>query len=102
MRLAEAARHGSLWQSGKYPPVFPWLLVLPQAFFGLALMPQKILVFLFYLASAFLLLRRAERHLPGRWGAPVAWAAMTIPAVLEYGHSVMSEVPYLFFSLVAL
>jgi hypothetical protein len=30
--------------SPKYPPLFPWLLVLPQTFFGLALIPQKILV----------------------------------------------------------
>lgn len=102
MRLAEAVRHGSLWSSPKFPPLFPWLLSLPQAFFGMALLPQKILVWLFYLASAALLIRRSCRMFPGRWGAPIGWISATLIPVLEYGHYVMSEVPYLLFSLLAL
>jgi hypothetical protein len=102
IRLAESARHGVLWGSAKFPPLFPWLLVLPQSIFGLALIPQKILVWLFYAGSAVLLMRRAERSFPGRWGPPIAWVAVTLIPVLEYGHYVMSEVPYLFFSLLAL
>jgi hypothetical protein len=102
MRLAESARHGALWGSAKYPPLFPWLLTLPQSLFGMALLPQKILVWLFYCGSAFLLLRRASRMFPGRWGPPIGWVAITLVPVLEYGHYVMSEVPYLFFSLLAL
>lgn len=102
MRLAESARHGVLWGSAKFPPLFPWLLTLPQSIFGLALLPQKLLVWLFYIGSAILLMRRAQRSFPGRWGPPIAWIAMTLIPVLEYGHYVMSEVPYLFFSLLAL
>jgi hypothetical protein len=102
MRLAESARHGVLWGSAKYPPLFAWLLTLPQSLFGMALLPQKILVYLFYLGSAALLMRRAMRSFPNGWGPPIAWIAVTLVPVLEYGHYVMSEVPYLFFSLLAL
>ena len=102
IRLAEAVRHGHLWASAKYPPLFPWLLVFPQILFGTALLPQKVFVFLFFLGSGYLLLRRARLQFPKWWGEPIVWIAMTILAVLEYGHYVMSEIPYFFFSLVAL
>lgn len=102
MRLAEAARAGQIWASPKYPPLFPWLLVPVQAAFGLALIPQKILVTLFHLGSGILLAGRARRSLPHPWGEPVAWIAMTSVPVLEFAHYVMSEIPYLFFSLLAI
>ena len=40
--------------------------------------------------------------LPARWAEPIAWIAITLVPVLEYGHYVMSEIPYLLFSLLAL
>jgi 4-amino-4-deoxy-L-arabinose transferase-like glycosyltransferase len=102
IRLAEATRHGDLWASAKYPPLFPWFLTLPQVIFGVSLLPQKILVTIFYIAAGILLLRRARKHLPRPWGEPIGWVAITLVPVLEFGHYVMSEIPYLFFSLVAL
>jgi len=102
INLAQAAREGRLWASPKYPPFFAWLLVLPQAAFGLALLPQKIFVAILHAASGLLLLRRARSLLPRGWGEPVAWVAMTLVPVLEFGHYVMSEIPYLLFSLLGL
>jgi len=102
INLARAVRDGNLWPSVKYPPLFPWLLAIPQSLFGLTLLPQKILVTAFYLGSGLLLLRRARSLLGSPWGEPVAWIAITLVPVLEFGHYVMSEIPYLFFSLLAL
>jgi|GEM_PF-5309695 len=102
IRLAEAARHGALWASAKYPPLFPWLLTIPQSFFGTALLPQKILVFLIYLGSSWMLMRRARVLFPRGYGEPIAWTALTLIPVLEFGHYVMSEIPYLLLSLLAL
>lgn len=102
IRLAEAARHGEPWGSAKFPPFFPWLLTLPQAIFGTALLPQKILVYAVYLAAAWFLLRRSRALFPRGYGEPIAWIAMTLIPVLEFGHYVMSEVPYLCLSLLAL
>jgi hypothetical protein len=102
IRLAEAARHGMLWGSPKFPPFFPWLLALPQSVFGTALMPQKILVYLVYLVAAWLLIRRARTLFPRGYGEPIGWIAATLIPVLEFGHYVMSEVPYLCLSLLAL
>lgn len=102
MNLAKAVRGGDLWPSAKYPPLFPWLLAIPQAMAGLALLPQKILVTLFYLGSGILLIRRSRFLFGTPWGEPIAWIAITLVPVLEFGHYVMSEIPYLFFSLLAL
>ncbi len=102
IRLAETVLRGDLWASGKYPPLFPWLLAVPQSLFGTALLPQKILVTVLFLGSGMLLMRRARRVFPPGWGEPIAWIAVTLVPVLEFGHYVMSEIPYLFLSLVAL
>ena len=56
----------------------------------------------FYLGSGILLMRRARSLFGTPWGEPIAWIAITLVPVLEFGHYVMSEIPYLFFSLLAL
>jgi hypothetical protein len=103
MRLAQRALTGGvLWGSARFPPLFPLMLVPVQALFGLALLPQKILVLLFYAASAPALLWLAERLLPrGLAFAAVVVAMLAVP-VIEFSHYVMSEVPYLALSLTAL
>lgn len=93
---------GVWWGSRKFPPFFPILLAPVQLVCGTAWLPQKLLVFGFYLASAPLLLRIAERLLP----RPLAFAGclmglLAIP-VLEFSHYVMSEIPFLLLTLVAL
>jgi 4-amino-4-deoxy-L-arabinose transferase-like glycosyltransferase len=93
---------GVLWGSRKFPPFFPMLLAPVQLLFGTAWVPQKIFVFLLYLASGPLMLRLGERLLPRSWAlATVAVAMISVP-VLEFSHYVMSEIPFLFLSLAAL
>ncbi|MFN8547991.1 MAG: hypothetical protein U0527_08525 [Candidatus Eisenbacteria bacterium] len=100
--LARDLRGGDLWPSDKYPPLFPAPPAPVQALFGLALVPQKIWILVFYLGAAVLLARMVAR----RWSAARApwalWIAMTLIPVVEYAHYTMSEVPYLFFLLGAL
>jgi len=78
MNLAKAVRDGDLWQSPKYPPLFPWLLAIPQSVFGLALLPQKALVTLLFLGSGILLMRRARTLFGTPWGEPIAWIGITL------------------------
>ena len=102
MLLARDMRGGSLWPSNKYPPLFPALLAPVQALFGLALVPQKILILAFYGGVVFFLARLVRRRWSGATGAIVFWIAATLIPLVEYSHYTMSEVPYLFFLLGAL
>lgn len=102
MFLARDFRGGDLWPSNKYPPLFPAFLAPVQLLFGLSLIPQKILVGLFYAGSVWFLLRLVKRRWPEARGALLLWVSITLIPVVEYSHYVMSEVPYLFFLLGAL
>ena len=102
MLLAQRILHdGTLWASGKFPPVFPMLLAPVQLVAGTACVPQKILVGLLFVATGPLLLVLTERVMPRAFAFPaVALGMISIP-VLEFSHYVMSEVPYLFFQTAA-
>lgn len=102
MFLARDFRGGDLWPSNKYPPLFPALLAPIQLILGLSLIPQKVLVGLFYAGSVWFLSRLVTRRWPEARGALLLWVAITLVPVVEYSHYVMSEVPYLFFLLGAL
>jgi hypothetical protein len=103
MRLAQRILTGGpLWGSPKFPPFFPLLLAPVQALFGMALVPQKILVMLLYATAGPLLLRLAERVLPRGLAFAAVLAAMIAVPVLEFSHYVMSEIPYLALGLAAL
>lgn len=94
MFLARAARQGDLWASAKYPPLFPLLLVPVQWCFGLALIPQKLLVLAFYALGVAFLAPIVRRRVPGIPAAAVLFVAATLIPLLEYAHYVMSEVPF--------
>ena len=86
----------------KYPFGFPLLLAAVHVLFPGHLAALKGLVILFYAASIpllYLLVRRCA-------GAPMALGASALclvsPPLLDYSHQVMSEIPYLAFSLAAL
>ncbi len=108
--LAQKAwREGDLWGSPKYPPLFPLLLVPIQLLFGTGFLPGKILVLLTYAAAGIWLLRLAERagersdHPPRRQVTfLIALAPMLSVPVVEFSHYVMSEIPFLLASVIAL
>ncbi len=112
-------REGNLWASSKYPPLFPLLLVPLQLLFGTGFMAGKVLSVLCYAAAGVGLLWLAERAVsrgappvkvgprsapPGpSWAAfAIAGAAMLILSVVEFSHYVMSEIPFLLASVIAL
>jgi len=102
-------QEGNLWGSPKYPPLFPLLLVPVQLLFGTGYLAGKILVLLTYAAAGVGLLWLAERA-AGRSVQPsfgwatflVALAAMLSVPVVEFSHYVMSEIPFLLASVIAL
>jgi len=115
--LAQKAwREGDLWGSAKYPPLFPLLLVPLQVLFGTGPMAGKILAVLCYAAAGAGLLWLAERAAAamsrgappaavrkGAWTAlAITGAAMLAVPVVEFSHYVMSEIPFLLASVIAL
>jgi hypothetical protein len=102
MRLAESIRGGDIWPASRFPPGFPWLLAGVQSLWGLALLPQKMLVLLFYALGSLLAVRLAQSTWGPLKGALAACLGMSLVPVLEYGHLVLSEVPFLAVTLAAL
>lgn len=99
--LARAVREGDFWPSDKYPPLFPLLLAPIQLLFGMALIPQKLLVLALYAGSVGWLMRIVARRVGGAAPWVLGIAATLIP-VIEYAHYTMSEIPFLFFLLGAI
>ncbi len=86
----------------KYPFGFPLMLAPLEWLAPGNWAAMNWLVVLFFAGSIpviYLLAREALGRLPALLVA--LWCA-TLPALLDYGHQVMSEVPYLFFSLLSL
>lgn len=102
MRLAESIRGGDIWPASRFPPGFPWLLAGVQSMLGMVLLPQKILVFLFYALGSFLAVRLAQSLWGPLKGALAACLGVSLVPILEYSHIVMSEVPFLAVVLAAL
>lgn len=102
MNLARGVRHGHLWASDKYPPLFPMVLAPVQALFGMRLLPQKILVTLFAAGAIGLLAGIVRRRAGPRSGPWLLFVSATLIPFVEYAHYVMSEVPFLFFQLGAI
>ena len=102
--------HPSPRAATKYPFGFPLLLAPLAALFSAEGEPdsltdwgamKRLVVGLFAAAMVALFFLMADQ-----WGrlpaVAVTAASLTCPLVVEYGHQVMSEVPYLLFSLLAL
>jgi 4-amino-4-deoxy-L-arabinose transferase-like glycosyltransferase len=86
----------------QFPPVFPLLLAPFVALGGNSYVLPKLLVMLcglLTLWAAYLLVRRL---LSGRDWVPVILLLALSPLFLEYVRDVFSEVPFLFFSVLAL
>ncbi|MYC16410.1 MAG: hypothetical protein F4Y39_22000 [Gemmatimonadetes bacterium] len=86
----------------KYPFGFPLLLAITHILFPGNLIALKSLVVLFYAISiplTYLLIRRFASP-PMALG--VSALCLASPLLLDYSHQVMSEIPFLLFSLIAL
>ena len=84
----------------QYPPLFPALIAVTGGLAGSPL-PAKVLVAVMGLLSTVLLWRILRRHAPDHATVVVALYAGS-SFVADYSTFVMSEMPYLFFSLLAL
>lgn len=87
----------------KYPPGFPLLLTPFQTFAPSNWSAMKVFILLFYAFSnvlIFLLIRRWTKS--AILALCVAIAHLFNPLVLHFSHAIMSEIPFLFFSLLFL
>ena len=86
----------------KYPFGFPLLLAIVHILFPSNLIALKSLVVLLYAISiplTYLLIRRFAAPTPA---LGVSTLCLVSPLLLDYSHQVMSEIPFLLFSLIAL
>jgi 4-amino-4-deoxy-L-arabinose transferase-like glycosyltransferase len=86
----------------QYPPIFPLLLAPLVYFFGRQSWPMQAMLLIFTLAS-LLAIYLFLRHREGEKKALLITAVVGIsPAFFSYSHQLMSEIPYLCISFLAL
>gem|GEM_PF-1588753 len=83
-------------------PIFPLLLAPVIFFFDYDLMPLKLLVALFGIGACFLFYRYVRAVLSEGRALLLTMLAAVSPQLISFSHQVMSEIPYLVFSLAAL
>ena len=86
----------------KYPPGFPLILAPMELWAPGSWMEMKWVVLVMFTASVplfFYLMRTSLGTLPSLFASAIC---LTIPLLQDYAHQVMSEVPYLAFSIAAL
>ena len=100
--------YSSSWEPGpprahtKYPPAYPALLAPPVAIFGRNFVLLKLLSVAFTATSVFLFCRYARRRRePTPW-LFLALAFAVSPAVIDYSRWMLSEAPFLLFTLLTL
>lgn len=86
----------------KYPFLYPLLLAGVLALFPGGLIPAKLLSVALGVASCALLLVLFRRRANPALALAIALVAAVSPHLLEFSHITFSEIPYLFFSLLAL
>jgi hypothetical protein len=86
-----------------YPaPLFPAVLAPVVGVFGFALIPPKILVLLAAVAAVYWSYRLFRCHVDDRTALAMTVMVAVSPQLVSFSHQVMTEVPYLLISLVAL
>lgn len=101
--LGRSIRRGDgLMERTKYPFLFPLYLAFFQLISNDSLLWQKVAVFLLYLGSIPVLFAIFRYYLQPVWAAALIIITMSNSYILEFSHYTMSEVPYLFISLVGL
>jgi len=85
-----------------YPPLFPMLLAPVYAAWGLNLTPMKLEVILFFLGALYLVFEFAMRQTTFPFAAGIVAALGLSPYFWEIKESVVSDLPFLFFTMLAL
>ena len=86
----------------KYPFGFPILLAIVHILFPGNLIALKSLVVLLYAISIPLTYLLIRRFAPPPMALGVSALCLVSPPLLDYSHQVMSEIPFLLFSIIAL
>jgi hypothetical protein len=85
-----------------YPPVFPLMLAPLYRIWGLNLTPMKVEVVLFFLAALYLVFEFAGRQAPFPYAAGIVAVLGFSPYFWEIKDGIVSDLPFLFFSMLAL
>jgi 4-amino-4-deoxy-L-arabinose transferase-like glycosyltransferase len=85
-----------------YPPVYPVLLAPAYAAYGVNYTAFKAVTCLFLPLACLVLYWIAREDLPRGWSAAVAAIAVLNPVFISFRDAVLPDVPYMFFSLLAL
>lgn len=94
--------HPELRPATKYPPGFPAFLAGWSFIFGDSVKSMKINVLLCFVAAAGMTFLLGRRLIGDHLAALAALTVAISSSVIEYSHQVLSDVPYMLFSLVAL
>jgi hypothetical protein len=94
--------HPDLRPATKYPPGFPAFLAGWSWIFGDSVKSMKINVLLCFVAAAGMTFLLGRRLIGDHLAALAALTVAISSSVIEYSHQVLSDVPYMLFSLVAL
>jgi hypothetical protein len=85
-----------------YPPVFPLMLAPLYRTWGLSLTPMKVEVVLFFLAALYLVFEFTGRQAPFPYAAGIVVVLGFSPYFWDIKESILSDLPFLFFSMLAL
>ncbi|MGD8628407.1 MAG: glycosyltransferase family 39 protein, partial [bacterium] len=94
--------HPELRPATKYPPGFPAFLAGWSFIFGDSVKSMKINVLLCFVAAAGLTFLLGRRLIGDTLAALAALTVAISSSVIEYSYQVLSDVPYMLFSLLAL
>ena len=85
-----------------YPPLFPVLLAPLYSVWKLNLTPMKVEVILLFLAALYLIFEYTARQVPFPFAAGIVAAIGLSPSFWDMKEAVNSDVPFLFFAMLAL
>jgi len=85
-----------------YPPGFPLLLAPVVAVFGLELAPMKVVIVLCFVGALLVLPRVFQRDLSPRYTAALILVMGLNPYFWDFKDEVLSDIPFLFFTLLSL
>jgi len=85
-----------------YPPGFPLLLTPFMWVFGRNLLVFKLVVMFTGMGGLLFFDKITRRIMPPQYAVITTLLYLSMPAMYYYGHYVLSEMPYIFFSLGAI